>query len=201
MSPVKSRREQYSEATKAALLEAATRRFAERGYAGTALEDVAADTRVTRGAVYHHFASKIALFQAVFDGLEGDTVRLVTAAVEAAGDDPWAMVRAALGSFLDRCCDPVYGRVVWQEAPIALGWERWKECEEEYAYGQIEQLVHAVADASDVVTLPLEPLARITFHILGAAGMALAEAAEQDKPRVRDEYERVIWHLLTSVRV
>ncbi|MFD1051182.1 hypothetical protein ACFQ1S_39440, partial [Kibdelosporangium lantanae] len=41
MSRTTSRREQYSQATKAALLEAATRRFAEHGFSGTALEDVA----------------------------------------------------------------------------------------------------------------------------------------------------------------
>jgi AcrR family transcriptional regulator len=65
MTEVKSRREMYSEATRAALLDEATALFAERGYAGTSLEDVASASQVTRGAVYHHFASKQALFEAV----------------------------------------------------------------------------------------------------------------------------------------
>lgn len=199
MPPAKSRREQYSEATRAALLEAATRRFAERGFTGTALDDVAADTRVSRGAVYHHFASKTALFQAVFDELEAETVRRVAEAAVDAGD-PWQAALAALGAFLDRCCDPVYGRVVWQEAPLALGWQRWMECEEGYAYGLIEQLVRTIADTGTIAPLPLEPLVRITFHALGAAGLALAEAPAEDKPRVREEYGQVMAHLLTSVR-
>jgi AcrR family transcriptional regulator len=48
-----------------ALLDEATALFAERGHAGTSLEDVASASQVTRGAVYHHFASKQALFEAV----------------------------------------------------------------------------------------------------------------------------------------
>src|SRR5215471_5564610 len=67
MTEVKSRREMYSEATRAALLEEATTLFAERGYSGTSLEDVASASQVTRGAVYHHFASKQALFEAVLE--------------------------------------------------------------------------------------------------------------------------------------
>jgi len=58
-----SRRELYSEATRAALLDEATRLFATRGYAGTSLEDVAVASQVTRGAVYHHFDGKQALFR------------------------------------------------------------------------------------------------------------------------------------------
>ena len=111
VSQVKSRREQYSEATRSALLDAATRRFAERGFAGTALEDVAADIQASRGAVYHHFASKTALFEAVFEQLESAVVaRCAAAAREADGPCPAAL--AALTVFLDDCCDPVYGRVL-----------------------------------------------------------------------------------------
>lgn len=200
MSPVKSRREQYSQATKAALLEAATRRFAEHGFAATALEDVAADIQASRGAVYHHFANKTALFEAVLDGLETEMIRQVVEAT-AVAPDAWRAAMAGVESFLDRCCDPVYGRVVWQEAPIALGWRRWKECEEKYAYGLIEQMIHGLLDSGDLPRMPVEPMARITFHILGAAGMALADAGEADKLQVRAEYSAAISQLLAGVRI
>ncbi|MFG2002763.1 TetR/AcrR family transcriptional regulator [Spirillospora sp. NPDC048911] len=199
MSRVKSRREQYSDETRAALLDAATRRFAERGFAKTSLEDVATDIRATRGAVYHHFPNKTALFEAVFDALETEMIRQVVE-VAAGETDPWLSAMGAMEQFLDGSCDPVYGRIVWQEAPIAMGWQRWRECEEKYAYGLIEQMIQALRESGDLPSLPLEPVSRITFHILGAAGMALAEASPEDKPRVRDEYARVIRHLLNSSR-
>src|SRR6202049_3184609 len=40
------------------LLEAALRIFAERGYANTRLEDIAADVGVTKGTIYHYFETK-----------------------------------------------------------------------------------------------------------------------------------------------
>jgi AcrR family transcriptional regulator len=199
MSPVKSRREQYSQATKAALIDAATRRFAEHGFAGTSLEDVAADIQATRGAVYHHFANKGALFEAVFDALETDMIAQVTRS-HADIADPWPAALTAMGRFLDHCCDPVYGRIVWQEAPIALGWRQWQECEKKYAYGLIDGILRTLVDNGDIQPLPMEPMTRITFHILGSAGMALAETPEADKPRVRSEYAQVMAQLISGIR-
>jgi AcrR family transcriptional regulator len=199
MSTVKSRRDQYSQATRAAILDAATRRFAELGFSGTALEDVAADIQATRGAVYHHFTNKKALFEAVLEQLETDVVERSTAAADAA-PDPWHAAFAALDSFLDDCCDPVYGKVVWQEAPLALGWHRWRECEEKYAYGLIERLVGALMDSGILERQPLEPATRITFSMLSAAGLALSEASEVDKPKVKVEYGTLIGRLMYGLR-
>ena len=88
MPQLKSRRELYSEATRAALLGEATRLFATRGYAGTSLEDVAAASRVTRGAVYHHFDGKQALFEAVLDAQEARAIAEITAAATSSSEVP-----------------------------------------------------------------------------------------------------------------
>jgi AcrR family transcriptional regulator len=200
VSTVKSRREQYSEATRAALVEAATRAFAERGFAGTALDDVAADIQATRGAVYHHFANKTALFEAVFERLETDVLER-SAAAAATADDPWQAALAALEVFLDACCDPVYGKVVWREAPIALGWHHWHEYEHKFSYGLIEQLLEALMSNGLLERQPLTPMTNITFHMLGAAGLALAEAPEPDKPRVKAEYGALISRIMRGLRI
>ena len=199
MSPVNSRREQYSEATKAALLAAATQRFASLGFAGTALEDVAADVQATRGAVYHHFASKTALFQAVHEELQTSMLGKAVAASRGFAD-PRQAVLAALEVFLDHACDPVYGRIVWHEAPLALGWRRWHECELRYAYGLVKRMIGTLMDSGDLPRLPLEPTARVTFHMLGAAGLALTEAPPDEKARVRTEYLEVIRLMLGGLR-
>jgi AcrR family transcriptional regulator len=185
MPAVKSRREQYSEATRAALVEAAGTLFYERGFGRTALEDIAAAAQVTRGAVYHHFAGKADLFESVLGRLEEEAKEQVTAAT-AGVDDPWEAAMVGLDAFLDRCCDPVYGRLVWQEGPVALGWARWKECEEEHAYGLIEGFVRALIDAGRIRG-PLDLTTRFCFHLLGAAGQALADAAEPDKAQTREQ--------------
>jgi AcrR family transcriptional regulator len=190
MPVVKSRREQYSEATRAALLQAATRLFFERGFGGTALEDVAAAAQVTRGAVYHHFAGKRDLFEAVLDALEAQAKEQVTAATDGV-EDPWDAAMVGLDAFLERCCDPVYGRLVWQEGPVALGWARWKECEEQHAYGLIEGFVRALMESGRIVG-PLDLTTRFCFHLLGAAGQALADADEQDEQQTKEQCAALI---------
>jgi AcrR family transcriptional regulator len=198
MHPVKSRREMYSEATRAALLEEATALFARRGYAGTSLEDVASASQVTRGAVYHHFASKQALFEAVLDGQEERATAEIVAAATA--EDPWDAAMLALDAFLDQCCDPTYGRLVWLEGPAALGWHRWRECEEKYAYGLVERFIRDLIEAGYLEDRAADSLVRFSFWMLGGAGLTLAEAPESDKPRLREEWAYLIGRTINGLR-
>ena len=199
MPEVKSRRELYSEATRAALLDEATTLFAERGYAGTSLEDVASASRVTRGAVYHHFASKQALFEAVLDLQEERATTEIVAAAGAA--NPWDAAMLALDAYLTHCCDPVYGRLVWLEGPAALGWHRWRECEKKYSYGLVEQFIRDLVEAGYVDGRAFDSLVQFSFWMLGGAGLAVAEAPPGDKPRVRDEWRYLIGQAISSLRV
>ena len=199
MPEVKSRRELYSEATRAALLDEATTLFAERGYAGTSLEDVASASRVTRGAVYHHFASKQALFEAVLDLQEERATTEIVAAAGAA--NPWDAAMLALDAYLTHCCDPVYGRLVWLEGPAALGWHRWRECEKKYSYGLVEQFIRDLIEGGYVDGRAFDSLVQFSFWMLGGAGLAVAEAAPEDKPRVRDEWRYLIGQAISSLRI
>jgi len=200
MTEVKSRREMYSEATRAALLDEATTLFAERGYAGTSLEDVASASQVTRGAVYHHFASKQALFEAVLQLQEARAMETVAAAA-ATVPDPWDAAILALNAYLQQCCDPVYGRLVWLEGPAALGWRRWRECERNYAYGLVERFIRDLVDAGYLDGTGFDTLVQFSFWMLGGAGLAVAEAAPLDKPRVRDEWGHLIGRTIGSLRI
>ncbi|MGW5052306.1 TetR/AcrR family transcriptional regulator [Actinokineospora sp. NPDC004072] len=198
MPAPRSRREEYSDATRAAILDAATRRFATAGFAGTGLEDVATDIAATRGAVYHHFASKKALFAAVLDEQEvGCSRRIHQARTTAA--DPWAGALAAMEAFLDQCLDPVYSRIVWLEGPIALGWQVWQEAEKKYAYAHIREILAELVDAGLLDPLPQETAANLCFTALGTAGQALAQADPADQPRLRAEYSEVIGRMLAGL--
>ncbi|MGH3433905.1 MAG: TetR family transcriptional regulator, partial [Thermocrispum sp.] len=107
MPTVKSRRDMYAEATRAALVEEATKQFAEGGFAATSLDDVARAASVTRGAVYHHFAGKHALFSAVVEEQERLTIDRIAEAMTGY-DDLWASCMAGIDAFMDACVDPTY---------------------------------------------------------------------------------------------
>jgi AcrR family transcriptional regulator len=180
---VKSRRGEYTEATRRALLDAAGVLFTERGFAHTSLDDVAAVARVTKGAIYHHFRSKPGLLEALFDELELSE----NGAARAAEDDPAVGALAALDQFLLACSEPVYGTIVFREAPVALGWDAWRRCEEKYSFTLLRDMLDALAAAGRIPAQPGEVLPSIAFGMLGAAGQLLARTPAPDRERVRDE--------------
>ena len=55
-------RDQRKARTRERLLDAATRVFAAKGYRGAAVDDVAEEAGLTKGAVYAHFRTKEALY-------------------------------------------------------------------------------------------------------------------------------------------
>jgi AcrR family transcriptional regulator len=98
-------REEQQRQTRAALIDAATRVFAARGFHGASVTDVAADAGYTTGAVYSNFGGKEELFLAAFEHEVARHVHEVTEAVAEAGDDPAERTRAAARqwtAFLDR---------------------------------------------------------------------------------------------------
>ena len=127
---VKGRREEYKELTRAALLEAATERFAQDGYPATTIDDIASLARVSKGAVYYHFADKAQLFEAAFRERQQ---QLLTKVAEAAGrrNDPWDQLDAALAAYLEyTVADPTH-RALLQQAPQAIGADRCREIDEQ----------------------------------------------------------------------
>lgn len=198
---VKSRRVMYSEETRAALVDAATALFTDRGFTRTSLADIATDAQVTRGAVYHHFTDKSALFEAVLERLEAEALERVSTAA-AHGSDAWDAAVRALEAFLDHCCDETYGRVVWREGPLALGWVRWRECAMEYGgFGLTREALRALMDDGFIATAPLETVTRLVYAMIGEAGLALAEAAPADKQAVRDEFGDLLLRILEGMRI
>lgn len=193
-----TRREEYSESTRRALVDHAAELFAERGYAGTSLDEVVARARVTKGALYHHFAGKQGLFEAVFDRYEAVMVERSAAAV-ADQRDAVAMAVAGLEAYLDVCLDPGYQRVVLQDAPAIFGYEQWREREEDCALGLIRRVVTALDAAGELPPLPLETLSQLLFGAFGAAAVTIAAAS--DPRQSRAEVIETIVAMLAGLRI
>lgn len=183
MPAVKSRREEAVDATRAALLNSATALFSTKGFAATSLDDVTRDARVTKGALYHHFpGGKLALFEEVFRAAD---LRLAerTAAGITPGAEGWALVEQALDAYLEACTDPVVRRVMFQEGPVALGWERWRDLDGCSGRELLEHLLRDLMDRGELRQAPLDLLARLVFGTLGEAGLTVAEADDQVEAR------------------
>jgi AcrR family transcriptional regulator len=197
MSLVRSRREEYTEATRRALLDSAAAAFEERGFAEASLDDIAGAARLTKGALYHHFPSKQSLFLAVFEEVERDLV----AAIRRAGAermDPWERLMAGIGAFLDACLARRYRRIALEEGPAALGWQRWREIDEGYALPLLRAPLARLMSTGVLRRHPPDLMARVVLAALTEAGLVVAAAS--DRPAARAEAEALVTELLAGFR-
>ncbi|WP_163512650.1 TetR/AcrR family transcriptional regulator [Fodinicola acaciae] len=128
------RRVERGQATRDQLVEIATRLFAEHGYDGTSIDAVLQESGVSRGALYHHFSGKDALFEAVYLKTMRDAGRRTMQATRAESE-PLASLRAGCLAWIEQVADPVVRRIVLVDAPSVIGWQRWREYDDKMTLG------------------------------------------------------------------
>lgn len=174
-----TRRAAQGRATREQLIEVATGLFAERGYEETSIEAVLTAAGVSRGALYHHFAGKDALFEAVLEALEGGvTTRLGSMIADA--PSAVAAVESAALAWIEMAGDPMIQRIILIDAPSVLGWERWRELNEEYALGATRALLQAVADEGRLSPDLVAPFAQMLLGALDEVAMGIARADDRE---------------------
>jgi len=187
-----------SAATREALIAAARRLFAAQGFAEVATDAIATEAGVTRGALYHQFADKVALFDAVVDAVEADIVaRLAEQAAAAGVSDPVEGMRQAIRSWLEICAEPEIHRIALIDGPSVLGWARWREVCQRHVFGLVEVVLTQAMEAGRIRPQPVRPLAHVFMGASDEAALYVAEAA--DRPRARAEMIAVLDQLLDGV--
>lgn len=181
MAPVKSRREEYAESTKVALMESARDLFAERGYADTSIAEVVDRARLTRGALYHHFESKQDLFEAVLEQAESDLVAQIAA--NTSGATAWERALAGLEAFLEAASDPISGQIALREGPAVLGWRRWREFDKRHTVGLLRIVLQDLIAEHCIPALPLDMLVAIFYASLGEASLSVGQAKNPEAAR------------------
>jgi AcrR family transcriptional regulator len=182
LSPTQAER---SEATRAALIAAARALFAQRGYTSVSTAEIVDRARVTRGALYHHFKDKRALFEAVHEGLEAELVARIAHGLsgDAPPTAPFDVLIAGTDLFLDACEDPTFARIALREAPSVLGWQRWREIDAQYSMGLITGVLVQGMQAGELRPQPTEPLAHLLLGALGEAGLLIASGIPRAQVR------------------
>ena len=197
--PGASRRAQYSASTKRALEDVAEGLFTAQGYSATSLDQIVAGADVTKGALYHHFNGKAALFEAVVERIETEAAAAIHRALRG-HDDPWEKAVAGLRSFLEVVREPAYRRIVIQEGPAVLGYERFREQEERTTFALVLEIVQAVLNAG---TWELDDDMQQTFGriFFGAMSSAGSTVATSDDPALESaRVETAIGFILSGLR-
>jgi AcrR family transcriptional regulator len=193
------RRAEHASDTRTALVAAARRLFAAQGYDGTGTEQIVADARVTRGALYHHFRDKADLFRAVMAEAAGQVARqLVDEQLAAEAESPLAEIRDGVSAFLDVCVGGDFQRIVLVDGPRVLGSDAWEELVDRYGRQLLEEWLDRCVESGDLESVPTRSLARLLIAMLTEASLAIAAAS--DPAATRAELGVVLDRLLTGLR-
>ncbi|MEQ9640290.1 MAG: TetR/AcrR family transcriptional regulator [Alphaproteobacteria bacterium] len=155
--------------TRARLVATAVALFGRDGYEATSVEAVLRASGMSRGALYHHFADKKALFEAALRQVHADNVQ---ATIDAARDsaDGIAALRAGCAAWIRLASVDKVRRIMLIDAPAVVGWESWRRIEAEYSFAVVLAGLRAAARRGIVPTELVEPIG----HVLVAAHIEMA---------------------------
>jgi AcrR family transcriptional regulator len=187
-----------SATTRAALLAAARELWSERGYAAVGTPEIAAAAGVTRGAMYHQFADKAALFAEVAEAVEADvTARLGKHVAASGAHDPAAALHAAVDGWLAACEEPEVRQILLLDGPVVLGWDGFREIALRHGLGLTEAMLRAAIEAGQLAEQSTRALAQVLIGALDEAAMYVETAA--DRAAARDEVAGVLHGLLDGL--
>lgn len=179
--PSSLRAEQVAQ-TRAALVAAGRRLFGKRGFAETSVEDLAHEARVTIGALYHHFPTKTALFETVFEAVHLELLAASARAAEGAADELEFLIRG-FEAFLDAVLKRDVQQIIVVDAPAVLGLARFTELDERYAFAAISEALRAAAAAGQLRADDPATLARLLLGALTRGAMLIASSPDPEQTR------------------
>jgi len=197
-TPARRTQAERTATTRASLIGVARKLFADNGFADVSTQAIVAAAGVTRGALYHQFGDKAALFAVVYEEVERDLVADIARDImDTQPPDPLEAMRVAAHLFLDRCSSPDVQQIVLIDAPAVLGWDHWRAVGVKYGLGVIEgMLAHAIAEGT-VPEQPLRPTAHVLLGALDEAALYVSRASDRDQ--ARKDMEAICDRLISGI--
>lgn len=178
-------RAQHVEATRRAVLVAARASFGTKGYAQTSVDEIAAAAAVTKGAVYHHFAGKEALFRAVWAEVEAEATARAAAAVDREAA-PIDQLVAIVDAYLEVALDKEVQRITLIDGPTVLGLEPDGPADEHPGHLALRSFIATAIAEGRVIDLDPGVLA----HLVGGSRCWVACSSPIDNPAAVADWHR-----------
>ncbi|MFE5857163.1 TetR/AcrR family transcriptional regulator [Streptomyces sp. NPDC056500] len=189
-------RAEQREQTRATLLRESRRLFATVGYGAVGLAEIVQSAGVTKGALYHHFASKAELFRAVLEEVQEEVGQRVAEAADAE-DDPWIALVAGCQEFIQAATDPDRQRIMLIDGPAVLGWNEWRALDER---SSARHLAEALTDLIERGVLTRQPVAPLAHLLSGAMNEAALWLASSGRPGDLEDTGRALRGILEALR-
>lgn len=170
---------EQTEATTRRLVEVARELFAQRGFAHTGTEDLVRAAGVTRGALYHHFADKTALFHAVLDRVQQEVgAKVEDAAAERS--DPWEQLIAGCRAFITASTHSGTQQIMLIDGPAVLGWQAWRAMDSQYSLRSLKDVLDDLMADGVIGDQPVDPLAHLLSGAMNEAALWVAQSETPD---------------------
>jgi AcrR family transcriptional regulator len=192
-----TRRRLNAELTRTAVLDAARGLFVAKGFEATSVDEIAQASRSSKGAIYHHFRDKQAIFAEVFQASQAAIMQAVLpTALESMPADasPWEQALLAISAVLHCYVDDDEARVLLRESAAALGWDRKQAVDEEMALPLLRAVLSELIEVGEIAPVPVDVTAELLYALLSKTGPIIA-AAEDPAQAVAD-IEPVLFKLL-----
>ena len=180
--PSPTLRSEQVQATRRAVLVAARSAFGRNGYAQTSVDEIAAAARVTKGAVYHHFAGKKALFRAVYAEVEAEAQARTAGAVDPKGSAIDQIVAGA-NAYLDVAMDEEVQRITLIDGPTVLGLEPEGPADQHPGHLALRSFIATAIERGEIVDLDPAVLAHLVGGLSLLGGLLIARAGDPDMTR------------------
>ena len=167
-------------ATTRRLLDVAREAFTQKGYAAASIEQIVTEAGVTRGALYHHYKDKRALFEAVFIELQKE----IGQRIEKAGrkqPDLWKELLLGCREFLLACTEPAIRQIVILDGPAVLGPEPWREADETHSTHLLRAHMRNLIKQEVLVRVDPDILTALLNGALNEAALLIAVSENPNK--------------------
>lgn len=176
--------------------------LAERDFDEIATDEILARAGVSRGGMYHHFASKVDLFKAAYETSEREAMlrlRVVAEQQAARGASPFDQLLAACIAYVRECASPgELQRIGLRQSRAVLGWEGWREAAQPLGIAAVRAGIQAAVDSGELASDDLTITTHLVLAALIEAGLLAATDPEPDQALAR--IEPAITRLLNGLR-
>jgi len=157
--------------TRQTIVDTARAAFAEDGFAAASTTQIADRAGVSRGALYHHFEDKAAMFEAVFTELCAEYDGAVMQAGATTDDPREAVVRAARAG-LEFACRTDYRQIAVTDGPAVLGLDRWHQIDGAHGIASMRLGLEMLSAAGHLDVPVTDALVRAVFGALTELALA-----------------------------
>ena len=186
-----NKKQRASQETIGKILKLARKKFSNKGYADTSLEEIVEELGMTRGALYHHFKNKKALFLAVLEEVQSELGQHVEASALKV-NDTWQQLTEGCLAFVLFANRKENRRILLIDGPNVVEWEEWRGQDAENSLYHLKEQLEFLQKEDKIISLDLDIMAHMISGALNDLALYLAAQENVQESNLRLAVESLL---------